>query len=47
MFSKLKESLAGKTFSNDDEVQDVVMTWREQAEDFYDAGIKRLVPRLN
>jgi hypothetical protein len=26
MFSKLKESLAGKTFSNDDEVQDVVMT---------------------
>jgi hypothetical protein len=46
-FSKLKESLAGKTFSDDDEVQDVVMTWlREQAGDFYDAGIKKLVPRL-
>jgi hypothetical protein len=36
-----------KTFSDDDEVQDTVMTWlREQAGDFYDAGIKKLVPRL-
>jgi hypothetical protein len=26
LFSKLKESLAGKTFSDDDEVQDAVMT---------------------
>jgi hypothetical protein len=43
----LKESLAGKTFSDDDEVQDAVMTWlREQAGGFYDAGIKKLVPRL-
>jgi hypothetical protein len=42
LFSKLKESLAGKTFSDDDEVQDSVMTWlREQAGDFYDAGIKK------
>jgi hypothetical protein len=41
LFPKLKESLAGKTFSDDDEVQDAVMTWlREQAGDFYDAGIK-------
>jgi hypothetical protein len=42
LFSKLKETLAGKTFSEDDEVQDAVMTWlREQAGDFYDAGIKK------
>jgi hypothetical protein len=35
LFSKLEESLDGKTFSDDDEVQDVVMTWlREQAGDF-------------
>jgi hypothetical protein len=32
---------------DDDEVQEAVMTWlREQAGDFYDAGIKKLVPRL-
>jgi histone-lysine N-methyltransferase SETMAR len=38
LFSKLKESVAGKTFSDDDEVQDAVMTWlREQAGDFYNA----------
>jgi hypothetical protein len=43
----LKECLAGKTFSDDDEVQDGVMTWlREQAGDFYDARIKTLIPRL-
>jgi hypothetical protein len=43
----LKESLAGKTISEDDEAQDVVMTWlREQAGDFYDAGIKKLDPSL-
>jgi hypothetical protein len=47
LFSKLKESLVGKTFSDDDEVQDAVMTWlREQAEDLYDAGIRKLVLRL-
>jgi hypothetical protein len=47
LFSKLKESLAGKTFSDDDEFQHTVMTWlREQAGDFYDTGIKTLVPRL-
>jgi hypothetical protein len=43
----LKESLAENTFSDNDEVQATVMTWlREQAADFYDAGIKKLVPRL-
>jgi hypothetical protein len=45
LFSRLKESLAGKTFSDDDEDQDTVMTWlREQAGDFYDAGIKNSFP---
>jgi hypothetical protein len=42
LLSKLKESLAGKTFSDDDEVQGAVMTWqRERAGEFYDAGIKK------
>jgi hypothetical protein len=32
-------------FINDDEAQDAVMTWlREQAGDFYDAGIKYSFP---
>jgi hypothetical protein len=40
--TKLKDSLARKTFSGDDEVQDVVMTWlREQGGDFYDAEIQK------
>jgi hypothetical protein len=48
LFSKLKESLAGKTFLDDGEVQDAVMTWlREQAGDFYDTGIKKLIPWLS
>jgi hypothetical protein len=35
------------SFINNDEVQDAVMTWlREQAGDFYDAGIKKHVPAL-
>jgi hypothetical protein len=43
LFSKLKESLAGKTSSDDDEVQDAMMTWlREQVGDFYDGVIKIL-----
>jgi hypothetical protein len=34
--------------SNDDEVQEEVMTWfKGQAADFYGAGIQKLVPRLN
>jgi hypothetical protein len=42
LFSKLKESLALKTFPDDDEVPDAVMTWlTEHAGDFYE-----LVPRL-
>jgi hypothetical protein len=47
LFSKLKESLAGKIFLDDDEVQDMAMTWlRGQAGDFYDVGIKKPIPRL-
>jgi hypothetical protein len=34
--------------SDDDEVQEEVMTWfKGQAADFYDLGIQKLVPRLN
>jgi len=34
--------------SNDDEVQEEVMTWfKGLAADFYDSGIPKLVPRLN
>jgi hypothetical protein len=34
--------------SNDDEVQEEVMTWfKLQAADFYDSGIQKLVRRLN
>jgi hypothetical protein len=34
-------------FSDDGEVEDEMMTWlREQAGDFYDAGIRKHVPRL-
>jgi hypothetical protein len=33
--------------SNDDDVQEEVMTWfKEQAADFYNSGIQKLVPRL-
>ena len=33
---------------DDDEVQKEVMTWfKDQAADFYDLGIQKLVPRLN
>jgi hypothetical protein len=44
----LKKYLAGKKFDDDDEVQEEVMAWfRGQAADFFDSGIKKLVPRLN
>jgi hypothetical protein len=34
--------------SDDDEVQEEVMTWfKGQVADFYDSGIQKLVPRLN
>ena len=48
MFLHLKKHLAGEKFDNNDEVQEEVMTWfKEQATDFYDSGIQKLVPRLN
>jgi hypothetical protein len=35
-------------FDDDDEVQEVVMSWfKRQAADIYDSGIQKLVPRLN
>jgi hypothetical protein len=48
LFLHLKKHLAGKKFEDDDEVQEEVMTWfKEQAADFYDSGILKLVPRFN
>ena len=48
LFLHLKKHHAGKQFDDDDEMQEEVMTWfKVQAADFYDSGIKKLVPRLN
>jgi len=48
LFLHLKKHLAGKDFEDDDEVQEEVMTWfKVQAENFYDSGIHKPVPRLN
>ena len=48
LFLHLKKHLAGKKFDDDGEVQEEVMTWfKGQEADFYDSGIKKLVPRLN
>jgi len=47
-FFTQRKHLAGKKFDDDDEVQEEVMTWfKGQAADFYDSGIKKLIPRLN
>ena len=47
LFLHLKKYLAGKKFDDDHKVQEEVMTWfKEQAADFYDSGIQKLVPRL-
>jgi len=48
LFLHLRKHLAEKKFDNDDEVQEEVVTWfKDQAADFYDSGIHKLVPRLN
>jgi len=48
LFLHLKKRLAGKKFDDDDEVQEEVMaSFKEQAADFYDSGIQKLVPRLH
>lgn len=47
LFTKLKEYLGGKHFSDDDEVKIEAENWlKGVARDFYDTGIKKLVPRL-
>ena len=46
--TKWCREFAGKKFDKNDEVQEEVKTWfKGQAEDFYDSGIQKLVPRLN
>ena len=48
LFLHLHKHLTGKKFDNDDELQEVVMTWfKGQRADFYDLGLQKLVPRLN
>jgi hypothetical protein len=48
LFLQLEKHLAGEKFEDDDEVQEEVMTWfKGQAADFYDSGIRKLIPRLN
>jgi hypothetical protein len=48
LFLRLKKHLAGKKFDDVDEVQEVLMTWfKQQAAEFYDSGIQKLVPILN
>jgi histone-lysine N-methyltransferase SETMAR len=47
LFTKLKEFLGGKRFSNDQEVEEAVKNWlKELAVEVYDTGIQKLVPRL-
>jgi len=46
--SRRKKHITGKKFDDDDEVQEEVMTrFKEQAADFYDSEIQKLVPRLD
>jgi len=44
----VKKHFPRKKFDDDDKVQEEVMAWfKEQAAEFYDSGIHKLVPRLN
>ena len=47
LFLHRKKHLAGKKFDDDDEVQEVMTWFKGLQADFYDSGIKKLVPRLN
>ena len=48
LFLHLQKYLAGEKFEDDDKVQEEVVTrFKGQAADFYDSGIRKLVPRLN
>jgi hypothetical protein len=47
LFGKLKEHIARKKFDDNDEAKDEVLRWlNEQAAEFHDTGIKKLVPTL-
>ena len=46
LFPKMKERLAGKRFTNDEDLTDAVVTWlNNQAATWYEEGIHKLVPR--
>ena len=47
LFLHPKEHLDGKKFDDDDEMQEVMTWFKEQAANFYDSGMQKLVPRLN
>jgi hypothetical protein len=48
LFLHLKKHLVGQKFHEDEEVKNEVTTWLcAQAEEFYDIGIQKVVPRLN
>jgi hypothetical protein len=47
LFGKLTEHIAGKQSDDGDEAKDEVLRWlHEQATEFCDTGVKKLVPRL-
>lgn len=47
LFTSLKMHMGGKRFSSDEEVMEEVKKWsKELAGDFFDTGIKKLIPRL-
>jgi hypothetical protein len=47
LFPHLKKNLAGEKFEDDYELQKFMTWFKEQAADFNDSGIQKLVPRLN
>jgi len=47
LFTFLKTYMGGKKFQTDKEVKQKVLKWtKEMAGEFYEEGIKKLVPRL-
>ena len=47
LFTSLKMHMGGKKFSTDEEVKVEVKNWaKEVAAEFFDQGIKKLIPRL-
>jgi hypothetical protein len=48
VFLHLKTFLGGRRFYDDDEVKEAINIWlATQAASFYDAGIRKLVPRYD